>query len=106
MTRPPFESASPWSSAPTPSASPSAGAVSPIRWQAILDDLAARGVTTAPALVSARTVTWPNGALGCPEPGVMYTQALVTGQQVVVSADGREYDYRFGRTDRARLCER
>ena len=24
-------------------------------------------------------VTWPNGAMGCPKPGMMYTQALVPG---------------------------
>ena len=28
------------------------------------------------------TVTWNNGALGCPEPGGCYTQALVLGYEI------------------------
>ncbi|HKU88261.1 MAG TPA: hypothetical protein VJP84_00600 [Steroidobacteraceae bacterium] len=34
-------------------------------------------------LTRAEQVTWPNGALGCPEPGTMYTQSLVPGFRVV-----------------------
>lgn len=80
--------------------------VSPGRWDAIVADLAARGVTGTPELVSARAVTWNNGALGCPSPGVSYTQALVEGMRVVVSVDGATYDYRFGTSDAPTLCTR
>ncbi|WP_203582351.1 hypothetical protein [Microbacterium hibisci] len=80
--------------------------VPPARWDAIVADLAARGVTAAPELVSSHAITWSNGALGCPEPGFMYTQALVDGMRVVVVVDGIEYDYRFGRDDTPRLCTR
>jgi hypothetical protein len=38
-------------------------------------------------------VTWPDGALGCPEEGQMYTQALVDGYRLVFSAAGTEYHY-------------
>ncbi|MEX2420956.1 MAG: hypothetical protein WD670_03975 [Actinomycetota bacterium] len=38
-------------------------------------------------------VTWPNGALGCPEADGMYTQALVDGYRIVMSAAGSEYHY-------------
>ena len=88
-----------------PSAVGSSVSVPAARWQAITADLAARGVTGPVTLVSARSVTWPNGALGCPKPGVMYTQALVDGLQVVVEVAGKRYDYRFGRSDSAKLCE-
>jgi hypothetical protein len=41
-------------------------------------------------LVSAERVTWPDGALGCPEPDMMYTQALVDGYRIVLAVDGSE----------------
>ena len=97
----------------TPSSSPSAsstpgggGSVPSAKWAAILADLSGRGVATDDVqLVSARSVTWNSGALGCPKPGRSYTQALVNGMQVVVSAAGKQYDYRFGNGDTPRLCE-
>jgi hypothetical protein len=86
----------------TPSGTPAA--VPPARWDAIAADLADRGVAGTPTLVSAEAMTWPNGALGCPQPGATYTQAIVHGMRVVVTADGTTYDYRFGTTDTPLLC--
>ncbi|MFE5410090.1 hypothetical protein [Microbacterium sp. NPDC056569] len=88
--------------APTGEAVP----VPPARWDAIVADLAERDVAGTPELVSSHAVTWNNGALGCPSPGVSYTQALVDGMQVVVTVDGQTYDYRFGTTDTPKLCTR
>ncbi len=96
--RPPFQTMP-----PLPSGTPAA--VPPARWQAITDDLAARGVEGEPVLVSSEAVTWPDSSLGCPSPGVMYTQALVDGLRVVVDAGGRRWDYRLG-GGRLKLCER
>jgi hypothetical protein len=31
---------------------------------------------------------------------------VVDGMQVIVDVDGTSYDYRFGRSDSPRLCER
>ena len=96
-----FETTTPGPIAPTgaPADVPQA------KWDAIATDLAARGVEGAPVLVSAESITWPNGALGCPKPGMSYTQATVDGMRVVVTADGATYDYRFGRGDVPVLCE-
>jgi hypothetical protein len=47
---------------------------------------------------------WPDGSLGCPEPGMLYTQVVTPGYQVVVEAGGEEYDYRMGRRGNFRLC--
>jgi hypothetical protein len=73
----------------------------------ILADAAER--TGVPAgeieVVQAEQVTWPDGSLGCPEPGQMYTQALVDGYQVVLDAGGEELDYRVGSGGSFRLCE-
>lgn len=78
--------------------------VSEERWEAIVDDLATRGVPGEPDLVSSEAFTWPDGALGCPEPGASYTQAIVQGLRVLVRAGGNTYDYRFGDGDSPRLC--
>jgi hypothetical protein len=56
-------------------------------------------------VVRAEAVTWPDGSLGCPEPGIVYTQALVPGYWVVVEADERQLDYRAGRRGSFLLCE-
>ena len=40
-------------------------------------------------------VTWPDGALGCPQPGMMYTQALVDGYRVVLGIEGIEHETRL-----------
>jgi hypothetical protein len=35
-------------------------------------------------LVNARPVTWRSGAVGCPEPGMSYSQALVPGVSILL----------------------
>lgn len=100
-TRPPFQTTTPGPIGPsgTPTDVPDA------KWAAIVDDLAGRGAAS-PELVSATAVTWQNGALGCPQPGQSYTQAIIDGLQVIVRAGGTTYDYRFGTNDTPLLCER
>ena len=64
-----------------------------------LTDLAAR-LDVDPSeieVVSVEEVTWPDGSLGCPKPGMSYTQALVDGQLIILAVDGREYEYHSGR---------
>ena len=106
-------SATVMSTTPSPSGSTSAttGAMTAptgipaTHWAALLSDLAVRGVSTdGLQVVSARAVTWPNGALGCPKAGMAYTQMVIDGYQVVVTAGGTRYDYRFGTTAAPRLC--
>jgi len=55
-------------------------------------------------VVRAESVVWNDGSLGCPEPGMMYTQALVNGYWVVIEAAGRTYDFRVGSGGSFRLC--
>jgi hypothetical protein len=55
-------------------------------------------------IVRAEPVVWNDGSLGCPEPGKMYTQALVHGYWVVIEAAGKTYDFRVGRGGNFRLC--
>ncbi len=63
--------------------------------EAALDDAANRS-TTARAdikMTSAEAVTWPDGSLGCPKPGMMYTQALVAGYRIVLQAGEQTLNY-------------
>jgi hypothetical protein len=45
-------------------------------------------------VISAEAVTFPDGSLGCPAPGVAYTQVLVDGYKIVAEAGGKTYDFR------------
>ncbi|HEV8403510.1 MAG TPA: hypothetical protein VGQ31_10795 [Candidatus Limnocylindrales bacterium] len=45
-------------------------------------------------VISAQPVTFPDGSLGCPQPGLAYTQVLVDGYQIVARAGDATYDYR------------
>ena len=56
-------------------------------------------------VISAEAVTFPDGSLGCPQPGMVYTQALVDGYKIVAEAGGKTYDYR-GTGSTFRLCSR
>ena len=55
-------------------------------------------------VVSAEEVTFPDGSLGCPQPGMVYTQALVDGYKIVAEAGGTTYDFR-GTGSTFRRCE-
>jgi hypothetical protein len=50
-------------------------------------------------------VTWNDGSLGCPQPGMNYTQALVQGWRALVQAGGQTLDYRIGGDRYFFVCE-
>jgi hypothetical protein len=56
-------------------------------------------------VVSAEEVTWPDGSLGCPEPGMGYTQALVAGFRVVLEIGGDELNFHAAQGGEFRFCE-
>ena len=91
-----------------PSDAPVTGEVPEPVLEAIRQQLAvdAPGADLATAtVVRAEAVEWSDGSLGCPEPGMMYTQAITPGYHVVISVDGVEYDYRATEAGQVRLCE-
>jgi hypothetical protein len=55
-------------------------------------------------ILSAELVTFPDGGLGCPVPGMAYTQVQVDGYRIVAVAGGTSYDYR-GSGSTFRLCD-
>lgn len=53
-------------------------------------------------------VTWSDGARGCPQPGMVYSQALVEGQQLILGVAGDDQiqdSYHAGRSGGFRFCE-
>lgn len=57
------------------------------------------------SVVQAREVTWSDSSLGCPKPGMMYMQVLSPGFQIILRAEGRDFEYHAGRSGSAFYCE-
>ena len=55
-------------------------------------------------VISSEHVTWPDGSLGCPEPGVMYTMALVPGYRIRIRAGTEVLDYHASRRGSLTFC--
>jgi hypothetical protein len=70
-------------------------------------DLAARlGIDESDIEVVRReAVVWSDGSLGCPQPGMVYTQALVEGTYMELRAGGTIYAYHSGEGRPPFLCE-
>ena len=51
-------------------------------------------------------ITWPDGSMGCPAPGMRYKQVQVDGYRVTLVLDGVEYAYHGGGNRAPFLCER
>lgn len=56
-------------------------------------------------VVSFESVVWPDGGLGCPEPGVFYTQVLVEGFRIRLEHNGQTYNYHGSLKRAPFLCE-
>jgi hypothetical protein len=50
-------------------------------------------------------VTWPDSSLGCPEPGMMYSQVLTPGYRFKLQSGDKLYEYHTGKGV-VKLCER
>jgi hypothetical protein len=90
----------------SPSA-PVTGETPPELLAAIQSDLAVRSGSAIEdiQLIRDQAVTWSDGSLGCPQPGIFYTQAPVNGYWVVLQVQGKEYDYRASESGYYLLCE-
>lgn len=54
---------------------------------------------------SAEPMVWSDGSLGCPQPGVEYTQAEVSGFRIILRAENKLWDYRAGAKGGVVLCD-
>jgi hypothetical protein len=68
--------------------------------ESVLDDAAKRTGLERSRLVvkSAEAVTWADGSLGCPQPGMNYTMALVPGYRIRIRAGDQLLDYHASRS--------
>ena len=90
-----------------PESSASADAIPPDMLERVVAD-AADGAGVEPADVEvliAEAVTWNDGSLGCPEPGMMYTQALVPGYRVVLDVDGDRLYFHSDSSGEFHFCD-
>lgn len=74
--------------------------------QQMIVDLSERlGVSEADIrFLRADAVDWPDSSLGCPEPGMMYTQVITPGYQVIVEAEGQLHFYHTNGTEGFKYC--
>ena len=92
---------------PVPQSLPSSGAARiDALVQAARADAAQRS-GLAPAqlqVLEAGSVTWPDGSLGCPRPGMLYPDALVPGYRVKLKVGNAVLDYHAGERGGLILC--
>lgn len=55
-------------------------------------------------VVSLESVTWSDGSLGCPRPGMSYTQALVPGYRIRLQVGREVWDYHASERGGILLC--
>ena len=93
---------------PTLITTPVTGEVPAKLLDVILKDLAGRtgAALEKIAVIQSQATIWNDGSMGCPQPGVMYTQALVNGYWVILQIGNQKYDYRAAQTGYFFLCER
>lgn len=74
--------------------------------RAVVADAARRFNVDASAVVLTRAeqVTWPDGSLGCPEPGQFYTQMLVTGYRLTAKTSAGELIYHTDSRGNVKSC--
>lgn len=56
-------------------------------------------------LLEATSIIWPDGSLGCPQPGMLYTQVQVDGVRLRFRVKDHIYEYHSGGTRAPFLCE-
>ena len=74
--------------------------------QLALADAARRSRRDASTLkvAAAEAVTWPDGAVGCAQPGMQYTQALVPGFRIRIEAGAQILEYHASRRGHPFYC--
>jgi hypothetical protein len=74
--------------------------------RAVVADAARRFDVAESSVVLARAerVSWPDSSLGCPEPGGLYTQAVVPGYRLVAKTSEGEMVYHTDRHDHVASC--
>ena len=72
-----------------------------------IDDLMLRATVRRESIAVAESVqlTWPDGSLGCAQPGSMVTQVVTPGYRVRLLANGQAYAYHSDLRGRFVMCD-
>lgn len=97
----------------TPEAIPTAGGgnVQDPQLQKLINDARAdltqraKVPDSAITIKRAKAVEWSDSSLGCPQPGMMYSQVITPGYLIVLEADGKEWNYHASQT-RVMYCDK
>lgn len=65
---------------------------------------ATKRLNAAVEIASSERATWGDGSMGCPVPGVFYTQMITSGFRVLVVSGPQTLDYRVANSGYFRLC--
>ncbi len=85
--------------------SPAEPGLPEIQRQALADAAKRSGLpASALTVVSAEAVIWSDGSLGCPQPGMLYTQALVPGYHIRIRAGSEVLSYHAGSRSGPAFC--
>lgn len=57
------------------------------------------------AVAVVKAVNWPDTSLGCPEPGMVYAQVITRGYRILLSYDGKIYEYHSDQGGRVIYCQ-
>lgn len=92
---------------PSPESTTNPSSVPEAIVQAAREDLAQRLNISVEQIevIEARAVVWPDGSIGCPQPGMAYVQVQQEGALVRLSAEGKIYAYHSGGGRAPFLCE-
>ncbi len=101
------DSAPPANMPPTGLPVENTGEIPQALFDSVVDDMLARsgGDRSAVEVLKSEAVVWPDGSLGCPQPGMMYTQAIVSGYHLVLALGDETYDYRLSERGTVVLCQ-
>lgn len=89
-----------------PAATPFDPALAPFVEQAKADLAKRQGADLASiGVIEARSVTWPNPGLGCPQPGMAYKQVPVDGLLIRLRLGEQAFSYHSGNGKPPFLCE-
>jgi hypothetical protein len=94
---------------PSPSSDSSSNAEAQAAVDAALQDAAGRlSLATGAGDMHVQQVDarqWPDSSLGCPRPGVMYSQIVTPGYLIVISAAGKQLEYHADSRGRIVFCQ-
>ena len=51
-------------------------------------------------------VDWPDSSLGCPQPGMLYSQIVTPGYRIILSNGSQQYEFHTDRGNRVIPCQK